>query len=135
MNLLDVVRSDDDYILPLYLKSPDLLDAAELEALVVRVSQLKRKWTTNDISPVNVWRLKLPQSITWLRLVAGRWIFVASSDNEVSKISCWDLSSFFQGNIEPIAEAYLPGQVKTGQLEVQNGGIILALGLGPRCVD
>jgi hypothetical protein len=135
MNLLDIVSLDDDHVLPFYLKSPDLLDAVALEALVARVSQLKRKWMTNDISPVNVWRLKLPQSITWLRLVAGSWIFVASSDNEVSKISCWDLSSVFQGNTEPIAEAYLPGQVKTGQLEVQNGGIILALGLGPRCVD
>lgn len=60
-------------------------------------------------------------------VVAGTWLFVASSDNHSSKISCWDLSMVFRGFIEPLAEAYLPGQVKTGKLEVQDSGIVLAV--------
>jgi hypothetical protein len=63
-------------------------------------------------------------------LVSGTWLFVASSDDHCSKISCWDLSLVRQGNKEPLAEAYLPGQVKTGKLEVQGSQIVLALGLG-----
>ncbi|KAJ7130294.1 hypothetical protein C8R44DRAFT_64037 [Mycena epipterygia] len=94
------------------------------------MSRLTREWEARDLTPVNNWRLYLPQSITWLRLVAGTWLFVASSDNHSSKISCWDLSMVFQGVIEPLTEAYLPGQVKTGKLEVQDSGIVLALGLG-----
>ncbi|KAJ7490738.1 hypothetical protein FB451DRAFT_1552360 [Mycena latifolia] len=117
-------------ILPPYLKTYDLLDTAPLEALVRRTSTLARKWETRDLSPIGGWRLYLPQSITWLRFVAGSWLFVASSDNHSSKLSCWDLSLFFQGYVEPVAEAYLPGQVKTGKLEIQDSGVVLALGLG-----
>ncbi|KAF7335416.1 F-box domain-containing protein [Mycena venus] len=101
-----------------------------LEALACRVARLDFKCETGTLSPVRDWRLYLPQSITWLRLVAGTWLFVASSDNHISKISCWDLTSVFQGHREPLTEAYLPGQVKTGKLEVQDSGVVLALGLG-----
>ncbi|KAJ7108070.1 hypothetical protein C8R43DRAFT_1243587 [Mycena crocata] len=116
MNLLEASHSEG-HVLPLYLKSHHLLDAATLEALVLRVARLARRWKLNDICPVKAWRIHLPQSITWLRLVSGSWLFVASSDNE--------------GYTDPIAEAYLPGQVKTARLEVQDAGIVLALGLGP----
>ncbi|KAJ7510506.1 hypothetical protein B0H11DRAFT_1191852 [Mycena galericulata] len=130
MNLLENLR-DEGQILPSYMKRYDLLDAATLEALARRVSRLALRWTTGVFSPVQDWRLYLPQSITWLRFVAGSWLFVASSDNHNSKISCWDLSLVFQGYREPLVEAYLPGQVKTGKLEVQSSGVVLALGLGP----
>ncbi|KAJ7447308.1 hypothetical protein B0H11DRAFT_2248371 [Mycena galericulata] len=131
LDLLDCIRSDEEHVLPKYLKNPVLLDAATLEALVLRVARLGRKWKEHDLCPVNVWRRNLCESITWLRLVDGSWLFVASSDNEVSKISCWDLSLLFQGYAEPVDVSYLPGQVKTAQLEVQETGVILALGLGP----
>ncbi|KAJ6485646.1 hypothetical protein C8R45DRAFT_930749 [Mycena sanguinolenta] len=121
----------EESILPLYLKDYEQLDSSTIEALVRRVSSLAHKWETQDLSPVRSWKLHLPLAISWLRLVAGKWLFVASSDNSSSKISCWDLSCIFQGSIEPLAEAYLPGQVKTGKLEVQQSGVVLALGLGP----
>ncbi|KAJ7671518.1 hypothetical protein DFH06DRAFT_1320315 [Mycena polygramma] len=117
-------------LLPPYLKSCDLLGSIELEALVRRALRLARKWETGNLAPVNNWRLYLPQSITWLRLVNGTWLFVASSDTDSSKISCWELSILFQGYAEPLAEAFLPGQVKTAKLEVQASGIVIALGLG-----
>ncbi|KAJ7703921.1 hypothetical protein B0H17DRAFT_1193853 [Mycena rosella] len=124
LDLRDTSAATD--ILPSYLKTPRLFDAGALEALVRRVDRLTRRWNANDLSPVNVWRLHLCQSITWLRFVSGRWLFVASSDNDVSKISCWDLSVIFRGGTEPIAEAYLPGPVKTARLEVQASGVVLA---------
>ncbi|KAJ7703914.1 hypothetical protein B0H17DRAFT_39004 [Mycena rosella] len=130
IHLLDSAASEEGSLLPTYLKKRDLLDAGALEALATRVSRVTRKWRAKDLCPVNVWRLHLQQSITWLRLVSGNWLFVASSDNHISKISCWDLSLLFQGYVEPIAEAYLPGQVKTAQVEVQAAGVVLALGLG-----
>jgi hypothetical protein len=130
--LLDTVASDQGNVLPPYLKSYDVLDATALEALVVRVSQVTRRWCATNLCPVNVWRLYLCQSITWMQLVSGNWLFVASSDDEVSKISCWDLSLVFQGYTEPIAEAYLPGQVRTAHLEVQASGVVLALGFASK---
>ncbi|KAK7017344.1 hypothetical protein R3P38DRAFT_2716808 [Favolaschia claudopus] len=114
-----------------YLGGYDRLEAFALETLACRVARLDAKWKARDLSPVRDYQLRLPQSITWLRLVAGTWLFVASSDNYISKLTCWDVHSIIRGHHEPLAEAYLPGQVKTGQLEVQDSGIVLALGLGP----
>ncbi|KAF8177079.1 hypothetical protein K438DRAFT_1939150 [Mycena galopus ATCC 62051] len=119
-------------VLPTYMKGYDLLDSVAVEALACRVARLDINFKAGLLSPVSNWRLDLPQSITWLRLVAGSWLFVASSDNHVSKISCWNLLSVFGGCKEPLAEAYLPGQVKTAKLEVQDSGIVLALGLCSR---
>jgi hypothetical protein len=134
MNILERGVLKDGNVLPPYLKGYDL-DSVALEALVRRVARLTRQWETQDLSPVKNWCLHLPQLITWLRLVNGTWLFVASSDHRSSKISCWDLSLLFQGNAEPLAEAYLPAQVKTGKLEVQDSGIVLALGLGVEYVS
>ncbi|KAK7017338.1 F-box domain-containing protein [Favolaschia claudopus] len=120
-----------------YLGGYECLEASALENLACRVAHLDAKWKARDLSPVRDYQLCLPpQSITWLRLVAGTWLFVASSDNYVSKLTClffrhWDVHSVFRGHHQPLAEAYLPGQVKTGQLEIQESGIMLALGLGP----
>ncbi|KAJ7161216.1 hypothetical protein C8R46DRAFT_1285341 [Mycena filopes] len=126
---LKLIAATDGHVLPQYLKPDDILDGSAMESLVVRVSQLAQKWQKQDLCPVDVWRMNLPHSITWLRLVAGDWLFVASSDHDVSKIICWDLSLLFQGYTDPIAEAYLPGQVETAQLELQDGGVALALGV------
>jgi hypothetical protein len=101
------MASDQGQVLPPCLKSRDKLDGKQLEALVVRVSQLARRWRGNDLQPVKMRRIDIQYPITWLRLVSGGLLFVASSDNNVSKISCWDLSSIFKGFTEPIAEAYL----------------------------
>ncbi|KAJ6488130.1 hypothetical protein C8R47DRAFT_1126732 [Mycena vitilis] len=121
---------DEWTVLPPYLKGYDTLDPAAFEALVRRISRISHKWKTGSLTPVKHWSFSLPQSITWLRLVNGNWLFVASSDNCCSKISCWELSLVFQGRTEPLAEAYLPGRVKTAKVEVQASGIVLALGLG-----
>ncbi|KAJ7161170.1 hypothetical protein C8R46DRAFT_1285226 [Mycena filopes] len=129
INLLKRTAESGGRALPLHLKPCGSLDGRALEALVVRVSQLARRWKKQDLCPVDVWRLDISRSITWLRLVVGNWLFVASSDHDVSKISCWDLSLVFQGYTEPIAEAYLPGQVETAQLELQDVGVVLALGV------
>ncbi|KAF7375639.1 F-box domain-containing protein [Mycena sanguinolenta] len=108
-----------------------LLDSGGLEALPCRLAQFGIKWESSLLSPICNWCLYLPQCITWLRLVAGTWVFVASSDNYVSKVSCWDLTLVSRGSEGPLSEAYLPGQVETGRLEVQDSGVVLALGLGP----
>ncbi|KAJ7163907.1 hypothetical protein C8R43DRAFT_989131 [Mycena crocata] len=129
IGILERKIHDEGIILPLYLKTYDLLDAVALETLVRRVSTLTDKWKNGNLSPAHVRRLYIPQSITWLRLVSSIWLFVASSDNHSSKISCWNISLVSKGNEKPLAEAYLPGQVKTGKLEVQGPGIVLALGL------
>ncbi|KAK7017341.1 hypothetical protein R3P38DRAFT_3201791 [Favolaschia claudopus] len=79
-----------------YLGGYERLEASTLEALACRVARLDAKWKARDLSPVRDFQLRLPQSITWLRLVAGTWLFVASSDNYISKLTCWDVHSVFR---------------------------------------
>ncbi|KAK7055946.1 hypothetical protein R3P38DRAFT_2601025 [Favolaschia claudopus] len=114
-----------------YLGGYESFEDSALETLACRVARLDARWEAGDLSPVRDYQLRLPQSITWLRLVAGTWLFVSSSDNDISQLTCWDVPSILRGNRQPLAEAYLPGQVKTGELEVQACGMVLALGLGP----
>ncbi|KAJ7038942.1 hypothetical protein C8F04DRAFT_1321592 [Mycena alexandri] len=134
MKLLRDLALSARHVLPPHLKPLATLNQPQLETLVVRAHRLADAWhgLGKPMPPVTFWRLdtKPHLPISWLRLVAGTWLFVASSDDEVSKISCWDLSLLFQGYAEPIAEAYLPGPVETARLEVQEAGVVFALGIG-----
>ncbi|KAJ7221823.1 hypothetical protein B0H12DRAFT_302740 [Mycena haematopus] len=97
-------------VLPPCMKRYDLLDSGALEVLACRMARLDVQWETGLLSSTRNWRLDLPQTITWLRLVAGTWLFVASSDNHVSKINCWDLTLVFRGRKEPVAEPIFPAK-------------------------
>ncbi|KAF7302054.1 hypothetical protein MIND_00771900 [Mycena indigotica] len=118
-------------VLPHHLKEYHNLPLQTLEALVWRNQRLQDKRLRNDMSALKVSHLYLKHSISWLRLVAGRWLFCAFSDNATSGIGCWDVVSVFAGHVRPIAIGYLPGRVQTAQLEVQTSRVVIALGLGP----
>ncbi|KAF7307573.1 F-box domain-containing protein [Mycena indigotica] len=117
--------------IPVYIGDHLVLKSPDLESLVRRLSYASRKWAPAETpSPFRIWPINLPQSITWLHVTQGRWLFVASSDENVSKLGCWDIFRIFEGNVEPIAQGYLPDVVKTGKTEVQGRDIVLGLGLG-----
>ncbi|KAF7315739.1 hypothetical protein MIND_00089800 [Mycena indigotica] len=105
-------------------------DAATLETLARRISTLSRR---KDSSPIisHAWRTQLPRSIQWVGLASSRWLIVASSDHQVSTLQCWDLTRALSlnGGHSPVVQIYLPAQVKTAKLEIQQSGIIIALGL------
>lgn len=115
----------------------DSVDDIETEALARRTARLRHLLHTTESISVSSKRstgllLNLSQPVHWLRLVAGRWLLVASSDHSVSKLTCWDISLVVtRGLAEPTTECFLPGQVKTGQVEIQSGAIVIALAVGP----
>ncbi|KAF7302812.1 F-box domain-containing protein [Mycena kentingensis (nom. inval.)] len=117
--------------IPVYLSHYRELDVPSLEALARRLGLSAAKWAAGSLDAARKYPLFLPQSITWLRLVQGRWLFVASSDDRVSKISCWDMARILGGSDEPIAEAYLPGKVETAQLEFKDGAVVISLAFRP----
>ncbi|KAF7292971.1 hypothetical protein MIND_01196300 [Mycena indigotica] len=127
MNLLwDVIK--EGAILPKYLREPRQLSTPLIEQLVRRLTTLIPKWhTTWELSyPTTMARLDIPLSITWLRLVAGNWLFVAASNDFESQIICYNLSG--GGDT---SRAYLPERVRTGKAEMKDGQVFIALGLGP----
>jgi hypothetical protein len=112
--------------LPPYRKSIENLSSGEIEALAQRGAQLKGCMELGELVPKNITPLHLPRSVTWLRLVNGRWLFVASSDPYFSKLTCWD-ASLIRKLSEPVTECSLPGPVKSGKVQVQADGVVIAL--------
>ncbi|KAF7302100.1 F-box domain-containing protein [Mycena indigotica] len=105
------------------------MDTATLVLTIRRLKFLNRSASESGAStPSIVFQQRLPQSITWLQLCMGGFLFVTCSDNHSSKIICWDLLSS-PGPPRALAEGYLPGCVKTAKIEVQQNKIVLALGV------
>lgn len=98
--------------------------------MILRIGTFKHLLKGEALSPKQVVHLDMALSVTWLRLVHGRWLFTASSDNYLSKFTCFDISRVYQGSSEAIAECFLPGPVNSGYVEVQPRGVVIALGLG-----
>lgn len=117
------------YIIPRYTRPLDSLSSDSVEAIVLRAIHTSDSWSGGAVTPKRVMHLDLPQSVDWLKLVNGRWLIVASSDNYVSKLSCWDMSLVSTGSVKPSAECFLPGRVNTVKLEVQSNGVVIALGI------
>lgn len=134
LHILRTLVSLKSITLPPYIRPPHSLQRPEIEALVLRTCRLKHLWSQSEITPKHTLPLHLPRSVDWLKLVNGKWLFVASSDRFVSKLSCWDLSISLatHGISKPLAECFLPDRVNSGRVEVQNLGVVIALGVGPK---
>lgn len=70
-----------------------------------------------------------PRSVTWLRLVSARWLFVSSYDAEISSLACYEVGGIFSRTTKPVAECFLSGPVQTAEIEMQDEGIVIALAL------
>ncbi|KAF7292969.1 F-box domain-containing protein [Mycena indigotica] len=115
---------DSGAVIPQYLGKLETLPVSTVEHLVRRLTH-DAETNPEDTYPATLLQLRLTLSVTWLRLVAGNWLFVAASNEFESNLYCYDLS------VGGKTSACLPGRVKTGKAEIQNGEIVLALGLGP----
>ncbi|KAF7303938.1 F-box domain-containing protein [Mycena indigotica] len=107
------------------------LDARDVELVIRRLAVLRQQKLTGDLTPARTWRHHVGQRIRWLGLARSRWLFVAASDGDISKIACWDLARVFKGNEDdaPLATAFLPSQVHTARMEEHGTTAVLALGL------
>ncbi|CAL1699394.1 unnamed protein product [Somion occarium] len=123
--------------MPSYCLPLGMLSANQVECLVRHLYQVNR----------NMWRpsepchraINLPSNrpITWVRLVLGQWVLIASSDISSSVISLWHLPSLLQpgreSTVSPVAQAFLDGPVEQGLVEVHHyHGITIALCLKKR---
>jgi hypothetical protein len=113
--------------IPPYLRPISDLNAEELEALTRRAGWLAPNWSLEVVRPQVIVRLDVPRTVTWLRLILGRWLFVASYDTQSSSLSCWDVGMAFIGEKMPVAECFFSGPMKSAELELQADGIVIAL--------
>jgi hypothetical protein len=121
-----------EIILPPYLKSIELLDSHQIEAITIRAASLSHAWDIGELAPRCFVRMDQPRSVTWLRLVSARWLFVSSCDTEISSLACYEVGGILSRTAKPVAECFLSGPVQTAEIEVQDEGIIIALALRTR---
>lgn len=113
-----------------YLKPLLSLTAKDCEDLTLHPLRLRKRlsFSQHNFTPV-IPTLNTPRSVTWVHVVRGQWLVVASSDACQSVLTLWPLFSYYskRGSGRPIREVYLDGPVKSGQCDVWNGVVSIAL--------
>lgn len=120
--------------LPSYTKHVVAMDAENMEVLTRRVYRLSKHWDSGNLRARSVVHLDQPRSVTWLRIVSGRWLFVASSDSRTSGLSCWDIEDIFNEMTGTVAECFFSGAIHDAEVEVQDGSIVVASSVDSRWV-
>ncbi|THH28824.1 hypothetical protein EUX98_g5349 [Antrodiella citrinella] len=104
------------------------LSAAETEAVTTHLVRMQRR----DLAPTpRVVRVDQVRSVTWVKLVHGAWLLVATSDADASSIALWKISDILrdESHAKPVSEAFLPAAVRDGVVDVQDGSLVIALSL------
>ena len=117
-----------DRALPAYYRSYESLTDFETEALTTNAMKIYRT-ISHGLKPATAIPLHQPRSVTWVRLVQGQWLLAASSDASTSVICLWSLRSVLSkgASTAPQAQAFLEGPVASGDVEVQDGRVVVAL--------
>ena len=121
---------DHDVPLPPYCKSIELLDASQIEAIAVRAARLMYAWDSGKLILQSFSRMDISQSVTLLRLVCARWLFVTSSDTICSSFACYEIAGALSDNRNPVAECFFAGPVGTADIEIQHGRLVISLAIG-----
>ncbi|TDL27893.1 hypothetical protein BD410DRAFT_781809 [Rickenella mellea] len=103
-------------------------DAACIEAWVRQALNLEASFQ-NAESLGATQRVGLGACITWVKLVRGRWVLVASSDTRHSCLMLWD-SMPPTKSLQKCANISLPGPVLDGQVEDTGSKITIAVSVG-----
>ena len=107
------------------------LSSSQLEALARHADALESRVSAGRQPRVSV-NLDGVRPITWVHVLQGRWILVASCDSSVSDLSLWPLQALLsveKGQTRPpaTATAYLQGPVAGGIVDILEERVVIAL--------
>lgn len=97
------------------------------------------EWVKNSFLLVNHYssgeertliRENLSMSVTWIKLIRGRWCLIACSDLKNSQLVVWDLQASQDEHHK--ATLYLPGPVIDGIVEDDKEDILIAFTIGTK---
>jgi hypothetical protein len=108
--------------LPSYRKPVHELESAELEVLTRRALRLDVPCQQPSIT-----RLDSKQPVQWIRLVHGQWMLVASTGKQGSVLTLYSLTEMENGKPSLIAAGELPGPVSSGDVQVHDDRLVVAL--------
>jgi hypothetical protein len=108
--------------LPFYHKPIIDLRSSDIEVLTHRALHIG-----SPSCPPTVTRFDQGQSVIWLRLIYGQYVLVALANPKENVLALYTLLSIQEKKAEPIARIILPGVVSSGELEVQDDQVVIAL--------
>ncbi|EIW79573.1 hypothetical protein CONPUDRAFT_166320 [Coniophora puteana RWD-64-598 SS2] len=108
------------------------LTSQQVQALACRSAYLCDAWAHNSLTARHIIRSDLPRSVTWLKLVEGRWLLVASMDTMCSRLEVYDISATGKGIFGPLAGCYLSGPITSGEADIRNGQLRAAVAVDAR---
>lgn len=119
---------------PHYSQPLSSLSGGECEALALHTMRLQDQLCSPKDNAVKFATLHGKRSVTWVRLVQGKWLLVASSERTASVITLWDVASLLSPSSSssppvPTSEASLEAPVYSGLVDVQDGAVTIALEL------
>ena len=77
-------------------------------------------------------RINMFLHVTWVKLVRGRWLLIACSGLQISKLDLRDLQCFQDNHSK--STFYFPGPITEALLEDDGSEIFIALTIGKRCL-
>ena len=108
-------------------------ETVSIRSLISRIKYAKQLFRIYENGPFqsSIVTFQLQGSVTWLKLLRGRWLLVASSDLDQSKLSLWDVS---EERKRLVTQLYLTGPVMDGKCDDSVRTIFFALSIGTKCV-
>jgi len=110
------------------IRSLNDLSAQETEAVAIHLLRLQRR----NFAPVpKIIRIDQERPVTWVHLVHGRWLLVATSDKDASCIALWKIADILRdaAHAKPASQAFLPAAVRDGVVDVQDDALVIALSI------
>ena len=123
---------EENLLYPAVMKSLDLLSDSETKTVVIH--KLRQHHSMASFSPRTLLQsvpFYQPQPVTWIRLVGGTWLLVATADSSSSTLLLFSVESLWSSQTRrPTAQAFLQGPVVNGLVDVSSDdGLIIALEL------
>lgn len=127
----DVLRENLPH--PTQLLRLEALTDLNMKAIVINSLKLHHTMTVSANTAHTLRQVFFPQSqpITWVRLVGGTWLLVATSDSSSSVLSLFSVKSLLRARSHDLlAQAFLNGCVVNGFVELSDEhGLVIALEL------
>lgn len=123
---------EENLLYPAVMKSLDLLSDSETKTVVIhKLRQHHSMALFSSRTLLQSVPFYQPQPVTWLRLIGGTWLLVATADSSSSTLLLFSVESLWSSQTRrPTAQAFLQGPVDNGLVDVSSDdGLIIALEL------
>ena len=117
-------------LIPTYCTPLDMQTSRDTEVLALHLRRVQQCATTG-LSRMVTRSFHQPRPVTWVRMVHGLWVLVACADALASVLTLRSVRTVLSSSLDrpPVveAEAYFPGPIDGGEVNVEGSTLAIAL--------